>query len=117
MLIHKHARVSVLIFSYLSWPCVSSQWQTKENFKTGNPEDILQFHRDEPIELKSQLMVFNPTQNQIKIPKISSVTDEGHNKPVETSRCLNLEDLTFMNFISNPSYFSKFFHPAQIHQN
>ena len=62
-------------------------------------------------------MIFNPTQNQIRIPQISSLTEESHNKPVETSRCLNLEDLTFMKLLTDPNYFSKFVHPAQIHQN
>ena len=67
--------------------------------------------------MESQMMVFNPRQTQIKIPKFSSPSDEGHNKMVETSRCLNLEYLTFMKLITDPNYFSKFVHPAQIHQN
>ena len=113
MLFPKHARVFLLIFSYLSWPWVSSQWRTKANFKNGNQEGISQLSEEEP----SEMMIFNPTQNQIRIPQISSLTDEGHNKPVETSRCLNLKDLTFMKFLTDQNYFSKFVHPAQIHQN
>ena len=82
-----------------------------------NQENNLQFNGNEPSEMESQMMVFNPRQTQIKIPKFSSPSDEGHNKMVEISRCLNLEDLTFMKLITDPNYFSKFVHPAQIHQN
>ena len=117
MLISKHARVFFLIFSYLSWPWVSSQGFTNENFKNGNQKDILQFRGEEPSQVQSQMMVFNPTQNQIKIPQFSSPTDEGHNKLEETSRCFKFEDLPFMKLITEPNYFSKFVHPAQIHQN